>query len=507
MRHVWACRFDFDGEPGAVAPRLRAVARHWAAATHGGWPEGMSPEAGVWSPSGGATSLSWRTVGDGAERVWELTVDEPFASDLSLRTITLTQVGEVAGRAYAFARLSVRSSGSVVGGPVALTFRPPDLVARLLAAGVAVDADMRLTGAPTPDPDGATTATLVTHPRRHLPVLVLDRGAVRAGVAGDDLADLLVGLAHVVVVDRDIVARLLNPALAPPAAGARLLWPNVGPDDPEGPHRAFSASELAGTTWEVPGWPVARVLFDAASVHLQPPVAADRLEASRARHRIAAARQQARGEVEQVLAEWERDLVELGEARRARDEAEERARSTEARYADLLDGFHQLVERTVAERRVAAGGADGRRFTDLAAAVAAAAGAATTIEVLPSALTSAAGHPYQRPDKVYDDLLVLDQLAQRWRHNRLDGSFSQEALAAGLPWSGGVSTTARARFGAMYTFRWNGAAVMAGPHLRYGGGGPPARHCRVYLALDFESRTVIVCHAGRHLPDATSSAT
>lgn len=211
-------------------------------------------------------------------------------------------------------------------------------------------------------------------------------------------------------------------------------------------------------------------------------------------------------ELDAVMAEWEDDLVELAETRRLLDDAESRAREAEERHAALIDGFHGLVDTAVAER-LASGGPGRPPIPTLAEALRRAEARASHLVFLPAAHQAAALHPYARPDVVFEDLATLDALAGRWRAGDVSGSLGQEALHAGLPWSGGVSLTARQQYATSYTFVWNGEAVLAGPHLRYGGGGPPARHCRVYLALHPPTRTVIVCHAGRHLPDSTSSAT
>ena len=506
MRHVWACRLDFAGDALEVAPRLRAVTRYWAASPHGGWPRHLDPAEGVWTPETAQSTLSWRTVGEGASRVWELTLDEPYVTEASLRSVSLVQIGTELQRPFAFLRLSIRATDTVIGGPVNLAVRPPELVAQLLDAAPAHDADERLAARPWSDPEGGRLATVVTHPRRRLPVVVVDGAAASAITDAGRLAALVAGLAHVAVTDAARIGQLLGAALAPPRGGARVLWPDVAPGDSEGHHRAFSASDLRGTSWEAPGWPVARVLFDAASVHLERPVVTERIEAAMARKRIEELRSGAAGELDVVMTEWEADLIALGEARRQRDEAEARAGEAEARHSALLDGFHALVERAVAERSAAA--PTGRaHLPDLTAAIRRAEAEANNLVFLASALESASDHPYERPDKVFEDLMTLDALAGRWRAGRLEGSFSQEALAAGLPWSGGVSSTARNRFGSAYTFRWNDRTVLAGPHLRFGAAGPPARNCRVYLAMEFETRTVIVCHAGRHLPDATSAPT
>lgn len=507
MRHVWACRLSFAGSPDQVVPRLRAVVRRHATAPYGGWPDGVDASvAGRWVPDAGNVVLRWRTAAGEGRRVWELSIDEPYGVT-ALRAVTLAQVGASGGTAFAFLRLSLTAGdNSAIAGPVNLVARPPSMLAAMLDAETATDADERLLPRPFVDAGGVRVARVATHPGRRLPVVCIDTGAVNAGVDAGELAGLLAGLAHVAVAPGGAIAEHLGTALAPPGGGARILWPDVAPGDPEGRHRSFSRPDLIGTTWEGPGRPVARLVFDAASVHLSRPIATAEAEAADARARVEEMKLRSAHEIDAVMAEWEHDLVELGEARRLLDEAESRAREAEGRHAALIDGFHGLVETAVAEQ-LALGGRGRPPVPTLAVALRRAEARAGELVFLPTAHEAAAGHPFARPNVVFEDLAVLDALAGRWRAGEIGGSLSQEALHAGLPWSGGVSLTARTQFAPAYTFDWNGEAVLAGPHLRYGGGGPPARHCRVYLALHAPTRTVIVCHAGRHLPDSTSSVT
>ena len=144
--------------------------------------------------------------------------------------VTLVQVGVSAGVGFAFLRQSLTAGDhAAIAGPVNLVARPPSMLAAMLDAETATDADERLLPRPVVDPGGVRVARVVTHPGRRLPVVCIYTRAVTAGANANEVAGLLAGLAHVAVASGDAMAEHLGVALAPPAGGARVLWPDVAP--------------------------------------------------------------------------------------------------------------------------------------------------------------------------------------------------------------------------------------------------------------------------------------
>jgi hypothetical protein len=128
--------------------------------------------------------------------------------------------------------------------------------------------------------------------------------------------------------------------------------------------------------------------------------------------------------------------------------------------------------------------------------------------VPPRALESAATCPYRWPEKISDDLVLLDGIVERWkRTGRLPGGWLQAARDAGLNWADDVSPTAHTRYRDDYEITLeDGSRVMLGPHLKRGAATGPEGHYRCYLHIDDTARRVIVGYVGRHLRDRTSAA-
>jgi hypothetical protein len=198
-------------------------------------------------------------------------------------------------------------------------------------------------------------------------------------------------------------------------------------------------------------------------------------------------------DVEQIVAAWEDDLLRAEQAEHERDLLAARLADAEARCAVLADEVAALTTN----------GADEGVHT-AADAVAAAAAACTHLEFHPDAFETARTCVYRRPDAVLGDLLKLDDIVGRWRHDGLPHGLAAACRQAGLAWRSDISTTARTRFRRDYEHVVDGEVRVCGAHLSRGAGAPPTLHVRIHFWVDSAAKRVVVCYVGKHLRDATN---
>lgn len=225
------------------------------------------------------------------------------------------------------------------------------------------------------------------------------------------------------------------------------------------------------------------------------------------------------GEGEDVPAEWlaehERALETLAKAEREVDGLHRRIAELEAGLRQKDTAVAQLSAE-VGKRQNGAGEAEAEQAPQesaaeprtVAEAVAIAQESCEHLRFARRAHESAAESPYVRPAQVLDALLRLDRVAEQYlRPEGIGKPIVQVAKREGLDWRGGVSLTARTRYGDDYRFTYGGKLLELGPHVGFGRGGPNSV-LRIYLCLhegDGElERSVIVGHVGRHLSDTTT---
>ena len=100
------------------------------------------------------------------------------------------------------------------------------------------------------------------------------------------------------------------------------------------------------------------------------------------------------------------------------------------------------------------------------------------------------------------DLVRLNNVVREWRSGQfVSESFHLACRKMGLDFVPGISDNAAQKFSSDYVIEWHGRKVIAGAHLRRGGG----QHLvRIYMYLDHERQEVVVAYIGRHLRDKST---
>lgn len=501
MRHVYACHLKLRGAPGDVLPAARAIVRAGAFRPFGGWPDGAPREAGSWAPSDG-TRLRWFALDEpGVGSLFQVTTEQPMANDPTMCHVERVMVGAVGNRPFAFAQLSLTSTSTALTGSVAYDVEPPAVVVALVGRLDARDAGRQLVAHPA-EAGTAELSRLITDPKRTRPVVGVTASAGGDGLDAGRLAARLAGLAHTVRIDRAAAAELaeiLGGAEHAPANGSVMVWwPHWHPSDALGHQRHW---HLWDASARGPEADILRTVYAASAFRLPAPALEGRLRSAAHRRRIGELEQQLdvgdRLLTDDVLEALDADLVELDELR--------------ARVREQDDELRRLRRETELLRRIKGVGGDAAvaaptPCTPPATLVEALERVDATCErlvVLPKAIESARKREFPRVEEIFDDLVRLDAVAERWAAGALHDTFAKACEEAGLPWVPDISETAKTRHTHAYTRSYEGGDVLLGPHLRYGGGSAShANVVRVYCWLDRERHRVVIGHAGDHLPDS-----
>lgn len=504
MRRIYACRLELDDGDGREHLTARAVTKRWVGSHYGGWPADAPTD---WSPESDAR-VRWRASEHDGATAFELTWTRPHRRDASLWRSTLVQIVSTpdgSARAVVSERLESHDT-KVRGGPPDAAEAPAlvrDLVTnvRSFDGGWIVRAEpVRVTAERALELDAFVRAG------RRLPVVLVaaDRGGTVAADA-TGLAGALAGLAHVVaLVDPAAVAavtRELGAGRAAEPGGVRLLWPEWRSTDPPDRHPQWRAEEVAGPDGPRPRLLVAvRDLVTAAATLRvdDDPFAAELARAESvadlAQRRAELARRQRAAQADQAAAhdlvdEYQRELTHADEEAFRLEAALERERELRLRAEHA---YLRLATRPEGE-------ADAPEVQTLLDAVVLAKRRLDHLVILPEAERSARAWQYDRADLVWADLVKLDSVAADWAAGRLDDDLTGAARARGLDWVRDISKDARQKFASDYQRRYDGRAVMLGPHLRRSG----RRILRIYCYLDRPRHRVVVGHVGGHLGDRT----
>ncbi|MCZ7537070.1 MAG: hypothetical protein M5T61_14980 [Acidimicrobiia bacterium] len=511
--------------------------------SHGDLPQGSDRDRDSWRPSE-SVAIRWTTLADDAgDFLHDLVIASPDPVDETLRKRLSITVGADGANGWALIRQVAEPITTLLVEVAESPPQRPEVVATLLDHCPAFDAGrpLRRTATRFGPADVAELAAYVMEaPSRMLPVLVLaDPVPTRSAFDPDSLADLLVGVAHVVRVAADALDEMRMQFGAPfavEAGGARLYWPKWRSDDSPSRHPRWSSEDLAaGGARPVFGRSIASKLFVVAATHVAEPPLRNRLRSAQAQaqreERDARVREQlvtleqtstaddgpglraTRGDVATATAddadgararetalrhEAERLRNEIGILRGDLDMVHD---DYDAAVDELGDLERQLATVTEERDRLFAGlvnpgapGSDPRDPKSLADAVEMARMHSTDTIYLPDALASSRRSQVRNPRKALETLMTLDRVARRFRARQVRGSLDQEMRAAGLHWSGGISETAEQLHATTYAVRHRGEYVMLGPHLRIG------KSLRAYCHVDKEERLIVVGHVGEHLP-------
>ena len=487
---VYACMVHFIGDPQSNYDRAIKVALDLVA--------GGSPEPDDGEVESGGVRIAWHASmnPENAERLWMLRRRSPHATDPDARWTLEIQIAREASRSWAFVRHAFERRSL---RPGASFDNPPEIPAVVPALLQAVDcfADgRRMSDRPTviETHDVAELVEDLSRPRQ-FPIVVVSRtqdGAVL--VDPDRVAATLAGLAHVVVFAEFNTSFALTDAIGKERSvflgAVRIYHPGFFPTASLYDHPLWLVERIEQFSRRrggFEGFLLGQILE--SSTPSPPPGLEKRIREAVDRQRqrdVDHARRRAADA--KIGGEWE---VEL-----------ERAWAEEERLrianAELLARIEELER--VLEEAHAAEPADDQAFRSVGAAVEAAAAQCRTMVLLPEAYESAWASPYQQPQKIYDTLLRMDELAGAYRSNELGGGLKQAFEQSGLPFKANVSPTALGKYGREYERTYNGGRIMLGPHVAFGAGSP--RTCaRIYFYLDEAERTFVVGHIGQHLRD------
>lgn len=195
--------------------------------------------------------LQWLHVASDSsnDQALRLTLQHPDRTDATMLWRTAVVLSRDEATTRATVRLARGAQRHLVR-PGRFEMRPPGVTARLLdrplrgyAGAIAIrPVAERLGAAETED----YACTVLEHPHRVLPVVVLARDSV-ISIGANELARRLVGLAHVTVLTDSLAAEALEKALPDglfvPPEGARLYWPGIG-SEKDVRHRYWTRHQL-----------------------------------------------------------------------------------------------------------------------------------------------------------------------------------------------------------------------------------------------------------------------
>ncbi len=419
---------------------------------------------------------------------------------------------------------------------------PPRFVGSILDQ-YDVRVDGRRLGHPT-EVDATTGADLLTwleDPDRTRPILVLSpaNSTGRPLLDPSRLARQLGGLAHVAVLaDRPatfaLTAAFGSGDLSVYGGASRLYWPGLRRTDRRGLHPLWFADRIGSTGAPAFTAQLFLRLGRLSALANDVPALAARLrdEASRARRsetneqialisqqRDQALRQAQQATIElskkdsapgetnaadELWAELETALDELDETNLRNTELEEENQVFSERLQTALQNLDAITLATSTTHAAAndldEGDAD-EPPSSVSDAVARAAAVTSRLVFLSEAVDSAAESQYPRPQQVFDDLLALEHVAQRWGADDLPGGFKKAFSATvGSAYRSDVSSTALHKYASDYERHYRGQRVKLGPHIARGVGAP-ATILRIYWYADAEHRVLVVGHIGCKLRD------
>lgn len=480
----------------------RAVARHWIASRHGGWPANIDPLKARWSPPGEG---NYRIVTDtwvaDAGQVWSATVDRDDEETPAIRWRTvITLCAHPDGKAMSIhVAHGFEPSARWLAAPPAYNPRRPQFIPKLLTQLSLTDAGVPITGRITTLTDPAAH---LTNPARRLPIIVAGDGIDAAR-----LADLTAGVA-VTVRSTDMTGSELdmwerhNGRLPHPGriiiawAGPRLrcdLVGRVGEHD-DSIERSAAKKVFGASTFAFSTDPKCDSIRSAALVRRERNERQAGINAGIAHaNSIEQASDigQLRTDHAATLEAYEADLARLDDLA----ERLERSEAERAVLASRLHGFETITAVSPTERR--------SFDTPIDAVRAAASDFPNHLRFHPRVWVALDGWEYPRPAELYTDLARFALVIARWQAD--DAADGLEALAndAGVPhYQRNTSPGTRAQYPSDYIVTIDGIDRPLDPH--FGRGAVTAANCyRAYAWLDMDNRQAVIGWVGAHLRDST----
>jgi hypothetical protein len=354
----------------------------------------------------------------------------------------------------------------------------------------------------------------LTSPNRVLPVVLVspDPHTGKPLVDVGDLAHAVLGLAEVVELDRPSTTFALTNELGKEwscfLGAVRIYWPGLDPDaDDYRRHTIFFADHIRFSADRDPvEQQIFRRLVGAGNLRFS--------DAPRVREARAAAERQKQEEfqaqlnklkvgeqaADEVLKAW--DAAQAENARLRDDLAA--AQGLSAELTDQLQAMKEQFEvvsresgRLAGEGRAASAPGEVRRPLD--ALRRAEADFADVLLVLPSAVKSAADSPYQRADELFDLLTAVGAVARAWKAGRLCTGWYHALQAFGFEYKDDISVTSAGKFGADYTFVYDGQKRLFENHVTLGAAHNPQKCLSVHWYRDETRKRVVIGWCGKHL--------
>lgn len=391
--------------------------------------------------------------------------------------------------------------------PITAEFRQPRLVRSILDAFSCHVGSRPLVTKPRPVSATETDAFVadLLDAGRRIPIIALtkDPFSGKTAVDADQLAETLVGLAEVAVLDDKWATFALSEEvgkwLSVYLGALRVYWPGFRRDVDPYAHPLFLPERLSelfprGIVASLFEW-----LAEWSAVRHAPGEVAR--EADR---RIDADR---RNEIDRVRSAGKPDR----DTDRVFDELTKQVESLQSENVRLHAQVADL-ERSLASRAVAGvGGGNEPSVDDVVTVEAAVSRAAESfgerLMFLRSAFDSASDSPYLRPARVLlaleaiDDVCRLRSEAKRKRESI--GPLEQVFRARGFDYRPRESMTAKGKWSEDYRATWKGRSVTVEQHLALGTGSP--ENClRIHFFIDDESDKFVIAHVGRHKTNTRS---
>ncbi|MBW3614363.1 MAG: hypothetical protein KY439_03520 [Actinobacteria bacterium] len=520
MRDVYACRLPLVEDGARAFERALELVRGEVARGASLTRASIEAADGLAAPEAGV-ELRWRllSVPDEQDRLWTLRWQRPHPDDSDLVWHLHVDVALEAGAAWVGVRLALRPLGHRVV-PLQFDIRPPGLVGAVVDGVEVAEDGWALAREPAyaEDDDGVRAlAQLLLDPDRVLPVVIItpaerydDQHDVYRDeplVNADAVAESLVGLAHVVVIDTTALTYRLTDyvgrELSVFGGALRLYWPEVAAGDLPPVHPLWLPDRLA----ESRNQPIEKVLLRRVASTATYRVSAAALDARLRR----AVERHGRAEITELFnrakdaslaPEWQEEL-ERAWARIEGLEAENAELARQLAIAhDNLSAMSRHMPIAVAEEEAEDVGSEAGAPGTVAEAVEWAKAECDNLIFLEDAVDSARRAAYRHPARVYKALLVMDTVAGRWSRGQLPAGFRHAFAEHGLDFAANVSPTALGKYAHEYQRTYEGRTINMGPHLGLGRG--TAGGCRIYFQLDEDKHLFVVGHVGNHLSDSTT---
>lgn len=470
--------------------------------------------------------LRWDSHFGADHGLFGLSVEHDDRQDPLWRWRTLVDVGvEPGGGAWTRVRVALSSPAEGLVARPRVEVGRPRLVRRLAdSLPIRVD-DWALGESRGVDRSSVEAYTaFLLDPGRQLPVVALSHSDEdETFVDRLALADRLLGLAHVVEIERsatfaigDVIGNRLNCY----RGAVRIYYPRFTTADDPYHHQLF----VGGSLGFLGSRGLERELFATlgrlAALTVDEPKLRQRVRRER-RAAEFAAMERAQAEVSERLASaatqsgggvdaetWtafcaeyeqfegrvrslERDLldadVELEDLREALDRSEARAKAFQESLLHTRD-------------RPPMEDAEVGPPSSVLEAVRRAEKSCPHLVLLPEAFASAEASHYPYPSRVLDDLELMETIAHEWSDGELPAGPNEAFKGRCNGYRDGISDSALNKYGVDYRREYNGDVIALGPHIARGRGAI-TEILRIYWWLDSETKKLVVGHVGRKLRD------